>query len=407
MLGFFKKAEFKDEEQHLKRSYSCFSCGLCDDIKAPKIKPYGNFSKFILIIGDSPLESSNKKGNPWRGKAGKLLHNTLDSMGINLFEDCLSINAVNCRPPKDRLPADNEIICCRNVHVFQVIEEYKPHVILLLGGSALFSFLGHRWKRKLGSIDKWRGWTIPDRDYKAWVCPTFHPLYVANMGRKEVDVIWKEDIRNALKKVREQLPAFFAPKIHYIKDLSPLNDIRGLSAFDYETTGLKPYSQKQKVICASVAYDAHNVFSFPMPNRRKDRMPFINYLRNSYAYKIASNMKYEDHWSNVRLRTEVNNWVWDTMLAAHKLDNRSGITSLKFQTYVLLGIVDYDSDVSYFLKSEEARNSNSLNRIQDLVAKPDGMKKLLKYCGLDSIYEYRIAEMQMKKMDYVYDALPF
>ena len=408
MPGFFKKAEFKDDSFKTQRSYSCFSCGLCDDITAPKIKPYGKFGKFILIIGDAPLESSKAKGNPWKGQPGRLLENTLNSMGIDLYKDCLSINAVNCCPPQDRLPDNNEVICCRNVHVFKTIEKYNPHIILLLGPSALFSFLGHRWKRKLGGIDKWRGWNIPDADYKAWVCPTFHPAYVISQDRKEVRVIWRNDLAKALKKVKEKLPRFKAPIINYITDLSPLNDIKkGMSAFDYETSGLKPHLQIQKIVCASVAPDANNVYVFPMPKRKKERVPFVNYLKNINVDKIASNLKFEDNWSKVKLHTEVKSWVWDTMLAANKLDNSSGITSLNLQTYVRLGVVDYDSDVSYFLKSEDEKNGNSVNRINELIAKPDGLKKLLYYCALDSIYEFRIAELQMKEMNYKYDPLPF
>ena len=66
----------------------------------------------------------------------------------------------------------------------KIIEKYKPKVIILLGGSSLLSMIGYRWKKDLGGITKWRGWTIPDRDFKAWICPTFHPSYVDRKQEK-------------------------------------------------------------------------------------------------------------------------------------------------------------------------------------------------------------------------------
>jgi hypothetical protein len=85
----------------------------------------------------------------------------------------------------------------------------------------------------------------------------------------------------------------------------------------------------------------------------------------------------------------------DTMQATHIIDNRQGVTGLKFQTYVQFGVIDYASDVSPYLGSVDPKNGNSLNRIMELVKKPGGKEMLMKYCGLDSIYEFRLAIKQM------------
>jgi hypothetical protein len=83
------------------------------------------------------------------------------------------------------------------------------------------------------------------------------------------------------------------------------------------------------------------------------------------------------------------------MLACHIEDNRHGITNLKIQTYRHFGIADYDSEIHPYLI---APNSNDLNRIDELISKPDGLRKLQIYCGLDSLFEYRIAVRMMKEM---------
>ena len=195
---------------------------------------------------------------------------------------------------------------------------------------------------------------------------------------------------------------YVEPEIEIIEDLSILNKITPYEiAFDYETTGLKPHAPGHRIVCASVADMSDHAYSFMMPQKRSERQPFIDLIKNPKIGKIAQNMKYEHTWSMVRLQTEVQNWVWDTMLASHIFDNRVGVTSLKFQVYVQFGIVDYESEVASYLQAIDNKDGNALNRIQQLLLKPMGRNKLLKYCGYDSVYELRLAHKQRS------DTLPF
>jgi len=182
------------------RTLTCPSCGLYRYVKTPRMQPFGRFKKRILNVGEAPGETEDRRGKQWQGKTGRLLQRMYHKLGIDLFEDCLNINAVNCRPltkrGSNRSPTSHEIACCRK-RVLDLIKEYKPHLIVCLGNPAIESLIGHRWKKDLGGITKWRGWTIPDRDFKAWLCPTFHPSYVNRMDRQEVDTIWEQDLKRA------------------------------------------------------------------------------------------------------------------------------------------------------------------------------------------------------------------
>jgi len=397
MEGFFTVKETQSFSRPDGKNYSCISCGLYKLCKTPKMKPYGNFKKRILNIGEAPGEMEDRNGKPWQGKTGSLLKETYADLGIDLFEDCLNINAVNCRPEDDRSPNNYEIACCRKI-VLDVIKQHKPHIIVLFGNAAIFSIIGHRWKKSLEGISKWRGWCIPDRDFNAWVCPVFHPSYVERADSKEVFTVWKKDLKEVIKRVNTDLPKYNEPDIEIIEDLSVLNSIKkGNISFDYETTGIKPHATGHRIICASVADSSDHAFVFMMPSTRKERQPFIDLLKNPNVGKMAQNMKFEHAWSLVRLNTEVQNWTWDTMIASHILDNRPGITGLKFQTYVQFGIVDYASDISPFLESDNG-GGNDLNKIQELLTKPKGKESLLHYCGLDAIYEYRLAMLQQSEI---------
>jgi DNA polymerase I-like protein with 3'-5' exonuclease and polymerase domains len=136
-----------------------------------------------------------------------------------------------------------------------------------------------------------------------------------------------------------------------------------------------------------------------IPENRIQRKPFVQLLANENIKKIAHNLKFEETWSKVRLRQSVKGWNWDTMLMAHILDNRRGVTGLKFQTYVYFGIADYSSEIEPYLISVDPKDGNSLNRIEELIKKPGEKEKLLKYCALDSIFEYRLAQLQKNSIN--------
>ena len=400
MEGFFTKKEIVNKA---KNPYlSCISCGLHKGCASPKMEPYGENKRRIMLIGEFPNKHEDQRDIPWEGSSGRLLVDTLSKLGIDVDEDCVSLFAVNCHPPAKHNPNGIEVKCCRNVKVNAAIEKYKPKLIILLGQLAVMSVIGEKWKDKLGNIMKWRGWTIPDYDLGAWVCPVFSPNYVSIMEAKEIMTVWRQDLDNALNKLDEPLPKYNKPNVEIIENLQPLSDIKSdIIAFDYEDTGLKPQAKGHRIVSCSVAYDADNAYSFLIPKDRRERKPLIDLLMNLRIYKIAANMKHEDTWTILRLGrgVEVKNWAWDTMLGAHLLDNRPGIAGLKFQALVQFGVYDYASSVSPYLKSVDG-TANGKNTVEKLITWEQGKNDLLLYGGYDAIYEYRLAHLQMKLIDW-------
>lgn len=381
-----------------KKSLSCISCGLRDgEVLTPKMEPYGEFLRKILIIGEAPGKVEDRKGKPWQGRTGRLLQRTLAKLGIRLFEDCLSLNAVNCRPPNNRAPSPFEIDCCREVLVKDTINKHKPKVIILLGSSAVRSFLGDRWPKDLGGIMKWRGWAIPDQDFGAWVVPTFHPSYVSRIDSREANTIWEQDFLLADRVAGRLFPKMEEPPINFIKDLDILYDLENVEkvAIDYETTGLKPKIRGQRIICAGITAGTDKVYAFLMPKTKAEREPFVHLMTSEKVGKMAHNLKFEHNWTLNRYGVETKNWIWDSMLAAHQLDNRTGVTGLKFQTYANFGVIIKDDDVGKYIYESE----NGFNRVYELLEEPGGQEKLLRHVALDSYYEYLLAQRQRIEMD--------
>lgn len=404
MTGFFSKKETESKTRPDGKILSCISCGAYRLCNSPKLEVTGNFKKKILIISQSPEQIDDNTGQPFSGTIGSFLKKALRRHDIDMYEDCLLTYATKCRMPKDRPPTTIEVECCRKF-VISIVETEKPKVIILLGQSALFSVIGNRWKKDLGNIEKWRGWSIPDQDLKAWICPVFHPLMIFQSKNTVLQTIFENDLKNAIEKVDTQFPIYVEPDIEIIEDLKDIHLADRYSAFDYETTGLKPHGEGHEIICCSIADTPNHVYVFMMPKKKKDRQPFLDYLADDTQRKIAQNMKFEHTWSAIILGIKVVGWEWDTMLATHSLDNRVGVSGLKFQTYVQLGIIDYSSEIEPYLKAVEEKNGNSANRIKELVALPGGAEKLMKYCAYDSVYEYRLAQIQLNIIKN--DDLPF
>lgn len=417
MQGFFSKIQTASIVRPDGRKVSCNSCGLYKNPHSPKMKPYGNFEKGIMCIGECPSETDDVRGKPFQGKGGRLLKETFAELGFDLFNDCINLYAINCRPldkeGKTAKVKPFEIECCRRI-VLAAINQYKPKVIILLGGDAVRSVIGNRWKKELGKIDKWRGWTIPDQDLKTWICPVFSADFVelsqsGKVPKPEILNVWKQDLEKALALSEElDFPVYKEPTIHYIDEtrLDVLDMIKsGKIAFDYESTSLKPHQKGHKIVCVSIATGHDDVFAFMMPKKKNLQQPFIRLMEDENVKKIAHNIKFEKGWTLNILGTVVKNWFMDTMLAAHVLDNRTGITGLKFMTLVSFGIYDYSSEISPILEGIDKKNSNSPNKLESFVKDKESAKKVLRYCALDSIFCYRLHLLQLEQIKQM--QLPF
>ena len=155
-----------------------------------------------------------------------------------------------------------------------------------------------------------------------------------------------------------------------------------------------PRRDQHKIICVSVA-TAESTYAFMLPESPTALEQLRRVLGSARIGKAAHNMGFEDTWTNVRLGTKVRRWCWDSKLAAHTLDNRRGVTGLKFQTYVHFGVAGYDDDVSLYLKSKGG--GNGVNKIEEFVSSGRG-DELLEYCGLDSHFGRKLAALQMDKI---------
>lgn len=405
-LGFFSKTETQTTGG-LPGRRGCGACGLWKDCTSPKLGATGEGQKGILIIAESPSQQEDR-----RGELSILsnLRRELRQNGINFEKDCRKIDAVACRPPEGRDPADIEIEACRQ-RVLEEIKTHPPKLILLLGNAAIKSVIGNYWRRDLHGVDRWRGWAIPDRNYKAWICPTYHPEYVNRMSSDNpvVEIIWKRDLEKALACLSLDFPSY-PDETTQVEILSERAAVRMLNktgnsippvlfSHDYEATGLKPHAQGHRILTASFCVSCDKAYAFKIPKYECElKKVWRDIMRAENIWKAAHNAKFEDNWTNAQFGEQVKGWRWDTMLVAHILDNRPKIASLKFQYYVHFGLVGYEDDVYEYMISNEEEGGNGFNRLEELMrVDPEAV---LIYNGVDSLAEHRLALMQMKLLEH-------
>lgn len=398
MAGFFNVNQYQIKKPRLSNITGCGLCRLNKSCRNPRMPAHGLGERRVMLIGEAPSVKEDKRNQTMIGAPANYLRKTLKRMNWDLDTDCVKINSVCCSTGGEDLD-QKQIDGCRP-HVLKEIENFQPNVIIPLGEAALKSVVGHKYAEELGGINKWRGFKIPDREYKAWICPTFHPSYIDYAIDKLpfVEKTFQKDIREALRLWDKDIPVYQDEEksVEILSDSNEINKyLQSLidnpppyAAFDYEATGLKPHAPGHRIVSVAISTDGVTATAFMFGNRIRKK--FCEFLKTVKIGKIAANMKFEELWSRCLLGTEVVNWAWDTMLAGHVLDNRALITGLKFQSCVNYGVYDYNSHLHHLLVGVESDNANSFNRIDEI-----DPYDLLIYNGVDAILEFRLAMDQM------------
>lgn len=410
MDGFFTRSEMMQVRAPKAVSPRCGACGLYKTCASPKMPVDGRGRAGILVVGEAPGREEDEEGRPFVGPTGRFLRDALAEFDVDLRRDCWLYNAVICRPQKNNLSATPLAPAHCSPNVERTIRELSPSVVILLGGTAVKSVVGRLWKGEdPGGIGRWVGWRIPAHAENAWVCPTYHPSFLLHMKdkkdhdrRKVHERLFRRHLKAAVNKAGTRPwpkgPPDHAGRVEVLTDpAAAARRLRrytgGTVAFDYENDRLKPDHAEGRFVCASVCWEGEETIAFPWHGEVVEAVKDL--LRNPDVGKIASNLKHEHRWSQARLGVRVRGWRWDTMLAAHALDSRGGISSIKFQAFVRLGQADYAHHIEDFLRprDESKEGGNAPNQTH---AVP--MRSLLLYCGLDSLLEFEVAKLQAAEL---------
>lgn len=169
----------------------CKKCKLCTN-RTNIVFGTGNKQASIMFIGEGPGADEDLQGEPFVGKAGKLMNMAFDTLGIDRKELYIA-NIVKCRPPGNRNPEQDEATACLNYLRNQVIL-VKPKIIVLLGSVALKNILGQEY-----GITASRGNWIEKKGI--WYMPTWHPAALLRDESKKIDFI--KDLKLVIERSKE------------------------------------------------------------------------------------------------------------------------------------------------------------------------------------------------------------
>ncbi len=122
-----------------------------------------------LFIGEAPGADEDRQGEPFVGRAGKLLSTMLFAIGLKR-EMVYIANVLKCRPPKNRDPQTAEVVSCEP-YLLRQIELIAPRVIVALGRHAAHSLL--KTELPLGRL---RGQRL--QYHHIPLVATYHPAYL-------------------------------------------------------------------------------------------------------------------------------------------------------------------------------------------------------------------------------------
>ena len=193
------KLPAQERQQRLDQLREAVSgCTLCAELARTRTQTVfgvGSPTARIAFFGEAPGADEDRQGEPFVGRAGKLLTQIIEACSFQR-EDVYILNTLKCRPPGNRNPTTEENENCRPYFERQ-LEIIQPEYIVCLGRFAINNLL-----ETVAPIGKLRGQFHPYRGSKVVV--TYHPAYLLRNPSAKKDV-W-EDMKMMLSDMGIPIP---------------------------------------------------------------------------------------------------------------------------------------------------------------------------------------------------------
>jgi uracil-DNA glycosylase len=162
---------------------ACTACGLCRT-RTQTVFGVGDRAARWLVIGEAPGAEEDARGEPFVGRAGKLLDAILYSVGLDRT-NCYIANVLKCRPPGNRDPHPEEAAHCRPF-LDRQIALIRPRLILAVGRIAAQHLLGTE-----APVGKLRGRVHRLPGAGTPLVVTYHPAYLLR-SPQEKRKVWDD-----------------------------------------------------------------------------------------------------------------------------------------------------------------------------------------------------------------------
>ena len=196
-------AEAAEDLTALEAAIAAFDgCGLKFEGARRAVFARGDPGAPVMVIGEGPGGDEDAQGQPFVGRAGKLLDKMLAAAGLH--DRVFITNTVYWRPPGNRTPTPAEQMVCRPF-LERAIALVQPRFLLLVGASSAKSVLG-REEGILTLRGRWFEWTSPDTATVLPALPTLHPAFLLRQPAAKKKA-WSDLLTLAERLDRPERPA--------------------------------------------------------------------------------------------------------------------------------------------------------------------------------------------------------
>jgi uracil-DNA glycosylase family 4 len=162
---------------------ACRQCGLCET-RSQTVFGVGDRGSRLMVVGEAPGAEEDRQGEPFVGRAGKLLDAMLFALG-RPREQVYIANILKCRPPNNRDPRPEEVAACEP-YLQRQLELLQPELILAVGRIAAQNLL-----KSDAPVGKLRGRVHRYGPRQTPLVVTYHPAYLLRSPREKAKA-WQD-----------------------------------------------------------------------------------------------------------------------------------------------------------------------------------------------------------------------
>jgi uracil-DNA glycosylase family 4 len=372
----------------------CEKCGLYKKCQTPFTKSYGEGKLKVLFVTGKP---ENDKGVGLSGKTISSITERFSEFGFNVERNSWKTSAVECYT-KD--VTENQINHCRSMLEGE-IKRLSPKYIIPVGATACKSVIGHMFR--MPSVETLCFRKIPVPDYNAWVIPILNP---SNFKTPNENSYFSRLVKWILKEIKKdeklvkvnpfekvEVCSTFKSTVKALNWLLDQSDIE--TAFDIETTGLKPQYEEHCVTSMAIATKEKTI-AFPLDHPEAGftdgQYNQIQELVSEYCgredlKKIAHNIQFDTMWAETFFE-DVKGWLHCTRTNQHLFDHRTGAKGLKDLAFLHWGIRDYNDKARMFIESDPP-GAKGLNKMREMP-----LHEQLLYVGADAYLTLKLDDLQ-------------
>lgn len=172
----------------------CLECRRCalSETRTQVVFGVGRPDAEVMFIGEGPGAEEDSRGEPFVGRAGRLLDDMLASIGLDRSKIYIA-NIVKCRPPSNRDPLNTEQDACIG-WLRRQTAEIKPKIIVCLGRVSAMRIIREDYK-----ITSEHGTWVEKGGYL--MTAFYHPAFLLRDPRKKPDAF--SDLKALEAKIRE------------------------------------------------------------------------------------------------------------------------------------------------------------------------------------------------------------